>query len=61
MNIFKSGTFTWWQAAILKVSLLSIGLAIGSTWAEVFAPYAVVLAIIGIALGLYLIPAWFKK
>ena len=31
MNPFKSFTLTWWQGGLLKVSMVSLGLAVGST------------------------------
>lgn len=61
MNLFQSGTLTWWQVGILEISLLSLGIAIGSTWPELFSNYAYLLVSIAIALGLYLIPVWFKS
>jgi hypothetical protein len=61
MNLLKSGTLTWWQVGILKISLLSLGIAIGSTWPEIFKTHAYLLVSIAIALGLYLIPVWFSK
>lgn len=37
MKIFHDYTFTWWQLALLKVSLLALGILIGSLWAGLFA------------------------
>lgn len=59
--MFKNSSLTWWQMGILKLSLLSIGVAIGSQWAEIFLPYAAWLAGVGIVLGLYIAFAWFRK
>ena len=61
MNIFKSTKFTWWQLGILKWATLFFGIAIGSLWPEVFAPYATTLLIIGLVAGLYLATVWLKK
>lgn len=61
MKIFKNYTFTWWQAGIFKLSLLAIGVAIGANWPEVFAPYTVILVVIGIVLGIYLATISFRK
>jgi hypothetical protein len=30
-TLFKSFTFAWWQLGLLKLSLLSLGVAVGST------------------------------
>ncbi len=61
MNIFKNYTFTWWQAGILKASVVCIGVAIGANWPQVFAPYTTLLIVIGVALGIYLAVISFKK
>jgi hypothetical protein len=61
MNIFKSGTLKWHQAALLKVSVLAIGIAIGANWPELFVGYTIELVLIGVVLGLYLVPIWFKS
>ncbi|MDP3763575.1 MAG: hypothetical protein Q8Q92_02910 [bacterium] len=61
MNIFRDYTFTWWQAGILKVSVVCIGIAIGTNWPQVFAPYTTLLIVIGVVLGIYLAVISFKK
>jgi hypothetical protein len=33
---FKSLTLTWWQVILLKVSVIALGVLIGSTWHEFF-------------------------
>ncbi|RJO61977.1 hypothetical protein C4544_01240 [candidate division WS5 bacterium] len=61
MNIFKSYTFTWWQAGILKASVVCIGIAIGANWPEVFAKYTMALIVVAVVLGIYLAVISFKK
>ena len=61
MHIFKNGSYSWWQVGILKLSLLSIGIAIGAYWQEIFLPYVTWLAIAGVVLGLYAAYAWIKQ
>ena len=61
MNIFKSTRFTWWQLGILKWTTLFFGIAVGSTWPDVFAPYALILLLISIVAGIYLGLVWLKK
>lgn len=61
MNPFKSTRFTWWQLGMLKWTTLFFGLAIGSTWPEVFAPYAEILALIAVVAGAYLAFVWFRN
>ena len=60
MKLFRNYTFTWKQATLFKISLLAIGIAVGASWPALFAPYALLLAIVGIALGVYLAFALFK-
>jgi hypothetical protein len=52
-KIFRNYTFKWWQVALLKFALLAIGLAIGSHWASVFAPYFTHLLIGGLIVAVY--------
>lgn len=61
MNIFKDVIFSWWQIGLLKFSLLAIGLAIGSHFADSLEPYFWHLLIIGFALGLYLTMVWWRQ
>lgn len=61
MNIFKDYTFTWWQAGMLKASVVCLGVAIGANWPEVFAQYTTVLIVIAVVLGIYLAVISFKK
>jgi len=61
MNIFRNYTFTWWQAGILKASVVCIGVAIGANWPEVFAKYTTILIAIAVVLGIYIAVVSFKK
>lgn len=60
MNIFKPTNFTWWQFGLLKWAVLFIGLAIGSTWPSLFAPYALMLAVLGLLVSCYLTIVWLR-
>lgn len=51
----------WWQIGLLKLSVLSLGIAIGARWPEVFLPYLTHLIVITVLLGIYLLFVWFKK
>ncbi len=51
MNIFKDYVFHWWEAAMLKASLLSIGIAIGATYSDDLLPYRWALVALGLFLG----------
>ena len=56
MNIFRNYTLTWWQVGLLKLALLSLGIAIGSYCQATFLPYVTALAVLGLVLGAYI--AW---
>jgi uncharacterized membrane protein YgaE (UPF0421/DUF939 family) len=61
MNIFKNSSWTWWQMGLLKLSLFVVGIAVGSYWSAFFMPYAAILAIVGIVVGLWLATIWYKQ
>ena len=61
MDIFKPSTLSWWQVGLVKVCLLSLGIAIGAYWQEVFLPYVSILVAVGIALGVYLAVVAFRQ
>ena len=61
MTIFKNYTFTWWQVGLLKFALLFVGIAVGSYWSTVLAPFALHFLVVGIALGLYIKYVGFKQ
>ena len=58
MTIFKSYKMKWWQLVMLKWTAFLIGIAIGSLWPEIFAPYSTVLIVIGLVMGAYLTVMW---
>ena len=60
MNLFKPTTFTWKEIALLKWSVLLIGIAIGAEWANIFSNYFLVLIIIGLILCIPPTIAWIK-
>jgi hypothetical protein len=61
MNIFKSSTFTWWQLGLFKLSVVTIGIAIGAYWYSVFLPYTVILVAVGLISGVYVGYIWLKQ
>jgi hypothetical protein len=63
MKVFKDYVFTWWQVGLLKLSLLSAGLFIGSMWPSLFSwPGAYfVLAALCIVPAVYLAAAALKQ
>ena len=61
MNIFKPTTFTWSQLGSLKWASIFMGIAIGATWPNVFAPYAIALFVVGLALAIPPGIAWLRE
>jgi len=61
MSIFKSYTYTWWEIAIFKVALLSLGIILGVYWHTIFQQYLMLLAIAGALGSLYVGYVSFKK
>lgn len=61
MAIFREYKYTWWQIGVFKLALLTLGIAIGAYWADVFAPYIGVLIVLGLALGIYIAVISFKE
>ncbi|MEX1213308.1 MAG: hypothetical protein WEA36_10720 [Balneolaceae bacterium] len=54
MKIFKNYTYSVTQIAIFKLALLFLGIAIGANWPVIFAPYTILLVIIGLLFGFYI-------
>ena len=61
MNVFRTYTFAWWQLGLLKLSMLALGLTVGSTWPEVVGVWrALLLALFVVPAG-YLSYVWLKQ
>jgi hypothetical protein len=61
MTLFRSVTFTWWQVGLLKMSLLSLGVVVGSTWPDLFVGWRDLLAILFVVPAFYLTYLWFRQ
>jgi hypothetical protein len=61
MNPFKSFQLTWWQAGLLKLSMLCLGLVVGSTWPGVFAGWREVLLVLFVVPAFYVTYVWLKQ
>ena len=61
MKIFKNVLMSTCDIGVIKIAVAFMAVAIGSTWPEVFAPYAKVLFAIGILAALYALYGWMKK
>lgn len=61
MFFFKSKQLEWWQVGAIKLSLLSLGVAAGAYWPEVFAEYITPLIVVGVVAGVYSLYVWSKR
>jgi hypothetical protein len=61
MNPFKSFKLTWWQGSLLKLSMVSLGLAVGSTWPEIFAGWREVLLVLFAVPAFCVSYVWLKQ
>ena len=61
MKIFKNVLMSTWEIGVIKIAVASMAVAIGSTWPNVFAPYAEIFFAIGILASLYALYIWSKK
>ena len=61
VKFFKSFTFAWWQLSLFKLSMVVLGLIVGSTWPEVFAGWRGVLLVLFVVPAFYVTYLWFKQ
>jgi hypothetical protein len=61
VKFFKSFTFAWWQLSLFKLSMVALGLFVGSTWPEVFAGWRDVLLVLFVVPAFYVTYLWFKQ
>jgi len=61
MNLFKTFSLTWWQAAFFKVGLLGLGIAIGAYCHELLAGYLLPILVIAAASLAYVSYVWWKQ
>lgn len=61
MNPFKSFRLTWWQGGLLKLSMVSLGLAVGSTWPGIFAGWRLPLFVLFVVPAFYMSYVWLKQ
>ncbi len=61
LTLFKPVTFTWWQVAFLKLSLLSLGVVLGASWPDIFRAWRGVLLVVCVVPAFYLTYVWFQQ
>jgi hypothetical protein len=60
-TLFKSFAFAWWQLGLLKLSLLSLGVVVGSTWPGVFVGWRETLLVLFVAPAFFVSYLWLKQ
>jgi hypothetical protein len=61
MNIFKTFSLTWWQAAAFKVGLLGVGIILGAHWHEFFGGYLLPIGIVAAVSLIYVSYVWLRQ
>jgi len=61
MNLFKTFTLKWWQAALFKGGMLAAGIAIGTYWHDLLGGYLLILIIVAVVSLAYLTYVWWKQ
>lgn len=61
MNFLRDYKYTWWQIGIFKITMLTLGILIGSNWPEVFQGYWAALLAIWVVTLIYINYISFKQ
>ena len=61
LRIFKTLRLHWYEALLLKISLLSVGILIGANWPGIVLDWATPLLIVAVVSSLYAILVWWKE
>jgi hypothetical protein len=61
MNLLKSFTLNWRQAALYKIGMGALGILIGTYWHELFAGYVVPLCAVGVGCLAYVTYVWWRQ
>ena len=61
MAFFQDFTIAWWQLSLLKISMVALGLVIGSTWPEVFTGWRNWLVLLFVGPAFYVSYLWVKQ
>ena len=61
LTFFIPVTLTWWQVVLLKLSLLSLGVVVGTTWPGVFVGWREVLLVVFVVPAFYFTYVWFSQ
>jgi len=60
-NPYHDYTLTWWQLGLLKLGMLTAGIAIGAGWPHVFAGWTAALWVVFAITAVYLMRVSWKQ
>jgi hypothetical protein len=61
MNVFKTITLKWWQAALFKAGIWALGIAVGAYWHNLFSGVLPELVAIGVVCLSYVSYVWARQ
>jgi hypothetical protein len=61
MNLLKTFTLKWYQNAIFKIGMLSLGIVIGTYWHDFFGGYISFLMVVAAVSLTYVTYLWWKQ
>jgi len=61
MTIFKPITLKWWQGSLFKFAMVSLGLAVGASWPDIFIRWRPELLVLCLFPSLYILRVWWKQ
>ncbi len=61
MNIFKTFALKWWQTGLFKWGMLTMGIAIGTYWHDLFGRYLLILISMAMVSLAYVTYVWWKQ
>ncbi|OGG55999.1 hypothetical protein A2680_00490 [Candidatus Kaiserbacteria bacterium RIFCSPHIGHO2_01_FULL_55_37] len=60
-NIFKTVRLRWFEIAVFKVGLLSLGVAVGANWSSFFADYITFFVDVAAIALIYILYVWVRQ
>jgi hypothetical protein len=61
MNLLKNVKLTGMQVGLLKLSSIAFGIAIATTWPELFTPFSTLAWVVAVVAGLYIAKVWMDQ
>ena len=61
LNVFKTLKLHWYEAVMLKIAILSVGILIGANCPAIVLDWTTPILIVAVASSLYAILVWWKE